>query len=104
MRLYLHSMRPKGVLSGRRPRHPLARFLSLLLGLAVIGVLLVFGLVVAGVLLIGGVIVLAIRQWKQAQAPAKSPAGAPNPGAAKAQPAVLESEFRVIRQGRPVTH
>ena len=103
MRLYLHSMRPKGVPLGRRPRHPPARFLSLLLGLAVIGVLLVFGLVVAGVLLIGGVIVLAIRQWKQAQAPATSPAGAANPGA-KAQPAVLEGEFRVIHQGRPVTH
>ena len=81
MRLYLHSM--------RRPRHPLARFLSLLLGLAVIGVLL-----------IGGVIVLAIRQWKQAQAPA----GVPTQGPAKPQPAVLEGEFRVIRQGRPVTH
>lgn len=92
MRLYLHSM--------RRPRHPLARFLSLLLGLAVIGVLLVFGLVVAGVLLIGGVIVLAIRQWKQA----KPLAGAPTQGAAKPQPAVLEGEFRVIHQGRPVTH
>ncbi len=92
MRLYLHSM--------RRPRHPLARFLSLLLGLAVIGVLLVFGLVVAGVLLIGGVIVLAIRQWKQA----KAPAGAPTQGATKPQPAVLEGEFRVIHQGRPVTH
>ena len=92
MRLYLHSM--------RRPRHPLARFLSLLLGLAVIGVLLVFGLVVAGVLLIGGVIVLAIRQWKQAQAPAGVPTQVP----AKRQPALPEGEVRVIRQGRPVTH
>jgi hypothetical protein len=70
----------------------------------VIGVLLVFGLVVAGVLLIGGVIVLAIRQWKQAQAPAKAPAGATAQGAGKPQPAVLEGEFRVIHQGRPVTH
>lgn len=100
MRLYLHSMRSKGFPLGRRPRHPLARFLSLLLGLAVIGVLLVFGLVVAGVLLIGGVIVLAIRQWKQA----KAPAGAPTQCATKPQPAVLEGEFRVIHQGRPVTH
>lgn len=91
MRLYLHSM--------RRPRHPLARFLSLLLGLAVIGVLLVFGLVVAGVLLVGGVIVLAIRQWKQAHVAAK-----PVSAAANGQPAVLEGEFRVIHQGRPVTH
>ena len=96
MRLYLHSM--------RRPRHPLARFLSLLLGLAVIGVLLVFGLVVAGVLLIGGVIVLAIRQWKQEWKQAQAPAGVPTQGSAKPQPAVLEGEFRVIRQGRPVTH
>ena len=76
--------------SMRRPRHPLARALSLLLGVAVLGVLLVFGLVVAGVL-------LAVRQWKQGRAPAK-------PMAPNAQPAVLEGEFVVIRQGRPVAH
>ena len=85
--------------SMRRPRHPVARFLSLLLGLAVIGVLLVFGLMVASVLLVGGVILLAIRQWKQRHAPAK-----PVTSAAKGQPAVLEGEFRVINQGRPVAH
>ena len=89
MRLYLHSMRAKGFPLGRRPRHPLARFLSMLLGLAVIGVLLVFGLVVSGVLLVGGAIVLATE---------------PDRGAGKPQPAVLEGEFRVIHQGRPVTH
>lgn len=89
MRLFVHSM--------RRPRHPVARFLSLVLGLAVIGVLLVFGLVVAGVLLVGGVILLAIRQWKQGHATAKPAPHAP-------QPKVLEGEFEVIRQGRPVTH
>ena len=100
MRLYLHSMRAKGFPLGRRPRHPLARFLSLLLGLAVVGVLLVFGLVVSGVLLVGGAIVLAIRQWKLGQAPATEP----DRGAGKPQPAVLEGEFRVIHQGRPVTH
>jgi hypothetical protein len=102
MHLYLHSMRSRGFPFGRRSRHPLARFLSLLLGLAVIGVLLVFGLVVAGVLLVGGVILLAIRQWKQGQAPATAPAGAAPGG--KPQPAVLEGEFRVIHQGRPVPH
>ena len=95
MRLYLHSMRPKGVPPGRRPRHPLMRFLSLLLGLAVIGVLLVFGLVVAGVLLVGGAIVLAIRQWKHGHAPAR-----PVTSAAKNQPAVLEGEFRVLHPGQ----
>ena len=44
----------------RRPRHPLARALSLVLGVAVLGVLLVFGLVVAGVLLVGGIVLLAV--------------------------------------------
>lgn len=83
----------------RRPRHPVARFLSLLLGLAVIGVLLVFGLMVAGVLLVGGVILLTIRQWKQGAAPAKSVSSTAN-----GQPAILEGEFRVLRPGRPTTH
>jgi hypothetical protein len=87
MRLFVHSI--------RRSRHPVARFLSLLLGLAVIGVLLVFGLVVASVLLVGGVILLAVRQWKQASAPAK-----PVSSAAQGQPAVLEGEFRVLHPGR----
>jgi hypothetical protein len=82
----------------RRPRHPLARALSLLLGVAVLGVLLVFGLVVAGVLLVGGLVLLAVRQWKQGRAPAR-PAAKASP-----QPAVLEGEFVVIRQGRPVAH
>ena len=89
MRLFVHSL--------RRPRHPVARFLSLLLGLAVIGVLLLFGLVVAGVLLVGGVILLAIRQWKQGHSPTAPAANVPH------QPKVLEGEFKVIRQGRPVT-
>ncbi|HEY8585741.1 MAG TPA: hypothetical protein VIL60_03320 [Rhodanobacter sp.] len=81
----------------RRPRHPVARALSLLLGVAVLAVMLVFGLVVAGVILVGGLVFLAVRQWKKARAPAK-------PAANGAQPAVLEGEFVVIREGRPVTH
>jgi protein-S-isoprenylcysteine O-methyltransferase Ste14 len=85
--------------SMRRPRHPLARFLSLLLGLAVIGVLLVFGLVVAGVLLVGGGVLLAVRQWKHARSPAHSATSA-----SAHQPAVLEGEFVVVRHNHPVTH
>lgn len=85
--------------SMRRPHHPLVRALSLLLGVALIGVLLVFGLVVAGVLLVGSVVLLAVRQWKLGRAPVKS--AAPN---APHQPAVLEGEFVVIQQGRPVAH
>ncbi|WP_426702064.1 hypothetical protein ACPPVV_03360 [Rhodanobacter sp. Col0626] len=85
--------------SMRRSRHPLVRVISLLLGVALIALLLVFGLAVAGVLLVGGVILLAVRQWKQARVPAKSAAA--NAGH---QPTVLEGEFVVIQQGRPVAH
>lgn len=85
--------------SMRRSRHPLARVLSLLIGAAVLGVLLVFGLVVAGVLLVGGVVLLAVRQWKLSRSPI-TPA---TPDSAR--PAtVLEGEYKVLRQGRPVTH
>lgn len=83
----------------RRSRHPLARFLSLLIGVAVMGVLLVFGLVVASVLLVGGGLLLALRQWKVSR-------NATEPAQADAahQPTVLEGEFVVIRQHRPITH
>lgn len=83
--------------SPQRSRHPLVRILSLLLGAAVLGVLLVFGLAVAGVLLVVGVVLLAVRQWKLAGTAAKPAAHSPH------QPDVLEGEFEVIRQqGRPV--
>ncbi|GAB3787228.1 hypothetical protein [Dyella agri] len=81
----------------RRSRHPLVRALSLLLGIAMLGVLLVFGLAVAGVLLLGGGLLLAWRLWKQARAPIARTR--PN----KPAPEVLEGEFVVIRQ-RPVAH
>lgn len=85
--------------SMRRSRHPLARIVSLLIGAAVLGVLLVFGLVVAGVLLVGGVALLVVRQWKLSRAPVKPATVEP------ARPAaVLEGEYTVLRQGRPVTH
>jgi hypothetical protein len=51
------------------------------------------------VLLIGGAILLAWRQWKQARMP-RAAANTPN----KPAPDVLEGEFVVIRQGRPVAH
>jgi hypothetical protein len=40
-----------------------------------------------------------VRQWKQVRAPAKP--AVPN---AAHPPTVLEGEFVVIRQGRPVAH
>lgn len=87
----------------RRSRNPLVRALTLLAGLAVVGVLLVFGVVVLGVLFVGAMVVLALRQWKLAHgrvtraddAPAARPAQDPN---------VLEGEFVVLQHNRPVHH
>lgn len=78
----------------RRSRHPLVRALSLLVGLAVVGVLMVFGLVVAGVLLVGGALVFGLRQWSRKR-------GAVSPAAQRAhQPEVIEGEFVVLQRTR----
>jgi threonine/homoserine/homoserine lactone efflux protein len=74
------------------------RLLSLVLGLAIVGVLLVFGVVVLGVLVIGGGVLLAWRQWKlsrSATTPVASVSRDPN---------VLEGEFVVLNHGRHVHH
>lgn len=76
----------------RRSRHPIARALSVVIGLAVVGILMVFGLMVAGVLVVGGVLLLAIRQWKQG-ALSKNRRARPN-----ANPEVIEGEFVVLNQ------
>jgi hypothetical protein len=81
----------------RRSRNPLARALSLVIGIALVGVLLVFGLVVASVLLVGGAIVLALRQWNRRNKPI--------PAAARPQSSeVIEGEFVVLQQRRHATH
>lgn len=85
--------------SMRHPRNPLARVLSLLVGVAVIGVLLVFGLVVVSVLLVGGVVLLALGRWKQGSARVGA-----NETPASHKPEVLEGEFVVVQRGRPVAH
>jgi fatty acid desaturase len=87
--------------SMRRSRHPLVRAFSLLLGVALVGVLLIFGLVVVSVLLIGGVVLLAWRHWKLGSLSATTQPGAPD---AARKPAVLEGEFVVVQHGRPVAH
>jgi hypothetical protein len=85
----------------RRSRHPIARALSLVAGLAVLAVLMVFGVVVMGVLLAGGLVFLAVRQWKLARAGVAAPQAS---AARAAKPEVLEGEFVVLSQGRPVHH
>jgi threonine/homoserine/homoserine lactone efflux protein len=84
-----------------RRRHPLAQAFSLVLGLFVFGLLMVFGLMVAGVLLVGGAVWLVWRQWKLTRAAAKPSS---TPSRKPRQPEVLEGEYVVIRQSRPVTH
>jgi len=84
--------------SPRRSRHPLVRALSLLVGIALLGVLLVFGLALAGVLLLGGGLWLVWRQWQRPRAPQAAVVHPQKPA-----PEVLEGEFVVIRQG-PVAH
>ena len=82
-------------LPSSRSRHPLARALSLSVGIGVLGAMRVFGLVVAGVLLVGGGLWLALRQWNRARAVGRAaPAGA--------RPQVLEGDFVVLHEGRPV--
>ncbi len=87
--------------SMRHPRNPLARALSLLIGVAVIGVLLLFGLVVVSVLLVGGVVLLALRHWKQGSARVGSNT---THAGHNHKPEVLEGEFVVVQRGRSVTH
>jgi len=81
-----------------RRRHPLAQALSVVLGLVVVGVLMVFGLVVAGVLTVGGALWLLWRQWKRSRVAVSGAAKRPR------QPEVLEGEYVVIRNSRPVAH
>jgi hypothetical protein len=84
-------------LPSSRFRHPLARALSLVVGLALLGVMLVFGLVVAGVLLVGGGLWLALRQWNRARA-----VGRARPVAGGSHAQVLEGDFVVLHDNRPV--
>jgi amino acid transporter len=83
-----------------RSRNPLVRVLSLIVGLAIVGFLMVFGLVVLSVLVIGGGALLAWRQWSRS----RSPAGAAPVTRAMHEPDVLEGEFVVLNQSRHVPH
>jgi amino acid transporter len=84
----------------RRSRNPLVRVLSLIVGLAIVGFLMVFGLVVLSVLVIGGGALLAWRQWSRS----RSPSVAAPAARATHDPNVLEGEFVVLNQGRHVPH
>lgn len=88
----------------RRSRNPIARALSVVAGLAVLGVLLVFGVVVIGVLLAGGLVFLAVRQWKLARGVVPAAPAQPSASRPAHEPNLLEGEFVVIDQREPVHH
>ncbi|KAF1003714.1 MAG: hypothetical protein GAK28_04482 [Luteibacter sp.] len=88
----------------RRSRNPLVRALSVIAGLAVVGVLLVFGTIVIGLLVVGSVVFFAWRQWKIARGGQVGPQAAPAAESRARDPNVLKGEFTVIQQGRPVHH
>lgn len=81
----------------RRARHPLTRIASGLLGMAAAAVMLVFGMVAIAVLLAGGALFVLWRYWNRGQPDATRSAAAP-------APKIIDGEFVVIRQGRPVSH
>lgn len=86
----------------RRSRHPLARALSLVSGLVLLGLLLLFGLLAAGILLVGGSGLLAWRYWTRKRRVTAVNANADAPRGA--QPKILEGEFVVLRREGSATH
>lgn len=81
-----------------KSQHPLLRIASMLIGLALLGLLLFFGLVAAGILLVGGGVLLAWRQWQRLRAkPAATRAGASSPPVLEGEFVVLSSERRSTR-------
>lgn len=78
----------------RHSTHPLLRLASVLLGLALLGLLLFFGLLAAGVLLIGSSVWLLWRRWIRG----RHARFAATDHAAGSQ--VLEGEFVVLRSER----
>ena len=83
-----------------RSRHPLARLLVAVVGVAALVVLLTFGLLAAAALVVGGAVVVLVKALRA------SYYGATPPGARSTRPAatperVIEGEFRVTREPQP---
>jgi hypothetical protein len=88
----------------RRSRHPLARVLTLVYGLVLLGLLLLFGLLAAGILLVGGSGLLAWRYWTGKRHVAAVNAAADADAPRGAQPKILEGEFVVLHREGSATH
>lgn len=74
-----------------RPRHPLARLLSGVLGIAALLMLVTLGMFAFAALVIGGALFLLLNAFRSARPP-RAQAGAPT-----ATPGVIEGEFTVVR-------
>lgn len=98
-RIFQHMLAP--LPSMRRSRHVFLRILSVVVGLASLGLLLFFGLLAAGILLVGGSALLAWRYWTR-----RRPVVGGNPSFRTThgtQPKVLEGEFVVVQRERSAT-
>ncbi len=85
-----HARFPAGLSAAfapRKPRHPMARLLLGLVGLALLAVLLVFGLVVGAAMLAGGLLLRLLRQRGKPMAARR----------------VVDAEYRVVpKAGEPL--
>lgn len=79
-----------------RPRHPLARLLSGVLGLVAVALLVTFGLFAFAALVIGGVLFVLVNAFRSAQAPRAQPGAASSRTPPPA--GIIEGDFTVVRE------
>lgn len=87
---YVQLDKLRNLFAPRKPRNPLVRIGLGLLGLAILAVLVVAGLFVGAAMILGGVV------WKLV-------AARRNRTARKADPTVVDAEYRVVRKA-PLPH
>lgn len=80
-----------------RTRHPLARVLSAVAGLLVLGATLMFGFFIIVALVVVGAIVWGVRQFAKSGTDQAHPSGQ-REDARAAPPGVIEGEYVVVRE------
>lgn len=79
-----------------RPRHPLARLLSGVLGLVAVALLVTLGLFAFVALVIGGVLFVLVNAFRSTRAPRPQSGAAPSRTPPPA--GVIEGDFTVVRE------
>ncbi len=82
---YVQFSKLRNLFEPRKPRNPLVRIALGLLGLAILAVLVVAGVFVGAAMILGGI------AWKLLAARKRRNAG-------KADPSVVDAEYRVVRK------